>query len=377
MIKKDYYEILNVSKNATNEEIKRAYRKLAIKYHPDKNPSNKKQAEEKFKEAAEAYEVLGNKEKRQRYDQFGYSGVHSGSNYGGSSSGMSMEDIFSNFGDIFDGAFGGNFSSSFEFNKRKSNNNIKGNDLRIRIELTLDEIYNGIQKKIKVTRMKLCPGVMYKNCNKCNGNGVISHVTNTMLGQMQTTTTCDKCNGLGKTAFNIPRNANKQGLIQQEELVDIKIPAGLTEGFQLKVANKGNEAPYGGAPGDLLVVIKEKTHKYLKRDGVNLHYDLYISYSDAILGALKEIPLVGGKARIKIIPGTHSGKTLRLKNKGLPSVEGYKQGDLFVHVNIWTPQNINKEQKEFFMKMKNHKNFSPNPNKSEKSFFDKVKDMFS
>lgn len=371
MGKRDYYDILGVSRNASTEEIKKAYRKLAIKYHPDKNPSNKKQAEEKFKEAAEAYEILGNQDKRQRYDQFGHTGINAGQSES-SASGMSMEDIFANFGDIFDGAFSG-----LGGNSRSRQRIFKGSDLRIRVKLTLEEIFKGTEKKVRVKRLKVAPGIKFQNCDRCKGSGNITQITNTILGRMQTTTICMKCHGSGKSITNIPLGANSEGLIKEEELVTIKIPAGLTEGIQLKVSNKGNEAPFGGVAGDLLVLIEEIPHQILKREGQNLHFDLYISYCDAVLGDSKEIPILDGKARINIETGTQSGKTLRLKGKGLPRIQGYGRGDLLVHVNVWTPQELTKEQKEFFIKMKNHKNFMPNPGNLEKSFFDRVREMFS
>ncbi|WP_185863317.1 DnaJ C-terminal domain-containing protein [Blattabacterium cuenoti] len=372
MMKKDYYEVLGVSREAPPEEIKKAYRKLAIKYHPDKNLDNKKKAEEKFKEAAEAYEVLSNPEKRQRYDKFGHSGIKGT----GSSSGMNMEDIFANFGDIFADAFGEGFSS-FGFGRSTRHKTIKGSDLRIRVKLLLEEIANGVEKKVKVKRLKVAKGIKFKNCISCNGSGQITRVTNTILGRMQTTSQCNICYGTGKIIENIPYGANKHGLIKEEELVNIKIPAGLTEGIQLKVSEKGNEAPFGGIPGDLIVLIEEIPHPQLKREGNNLHYDLYISFPDAILGALKEVPTINGKARIKIDPGTQSGKTLRLKNKGLPNLEGYGHGSLLIHVNVWTPKKINEEQRKFFEKMRKSENFLPHPGNSEKSFFDRVREMFS
>ncbi|WP_341655836.1 DnaJ C-terminal domain-containing protein [Blattabacterium cuenoti] len=372
MMKKDYYEVLGVSRNASPEEIKKAYRKLAIKYHPDKNLDNKKEAEEKFKESAEAYEVLSNTEKRQRYDKFGHSGIK-GSGLG---SEMNMEDIFENFGDIFADAFGESFSS-FGFGKSNRHKTIKGSDLRIRVKLSLEEIANGIEKKVKVKRLKVAKGIKFKNCASCHGTGQIVRVTNTILGRMQTTSQCRGCYGTGKIIENIPYGANKHGLIKEEELVNIKIPAGLTEGIQLKVSEKGNEAPFGGIPGDLIVLIEEIPNPKLKREGSNLHYDLYISFPDAILGALKEVPTINGKARIKIDPGTQSGKTLRLKNKGLPNLEGYGYGSLFIHVNVWTPKKINEEQRKFFEKMRKNENFLPHPGNSEKSFFDRVREMFS
>ncbi|WP_185861341.1 molecular chaperone DnaJ [Blattabacterium cuenoti] len=372
MMKKDYYEVLGVSKNASPEEIKKAYRKLAIKYHPDKNLDNKKKAEEKFKEAAEAYEVLSNTEKRQRYDKFGHSGIKGSA----SGSGMNMEDIFANFGDIFADAFGESFSN-FGFGRSTRNKTIKGSDLRIRVKLSLEEIAHGVEKKVKVKRLKAAKGIKFKNCTSCNGTGQITRVTNTILGRMQTTSQCGICYGTGKVIENIPYGANKHGLIKEEELVTIKIPEGLTEGIQLKVSEKGNEAPFGGISGDLIVLIEEIPHAKLKREGSNLHYDLYISFSDAILGAIKEVPTINGKARIKIDPGTQSGKTLRLKNKGLPNIEGYGYGSLLIHVNVWTPKKINEEQRKFFEKMRKNENFIPHPGNSEKSFFDKVREMFS
>ncbi|WP_185851059.1 DnaJ C-terminal domain-containing protein [Blattabacterium cuenoti] len=375
MVKKDYYEVLGVSKNASSEDIKRAYRKLAIKYHPDKNPDNKKKAEEKFKESAEAYEVLSKPEKRQRYDKFGHEGLKGSS----SESGMNMEDIFANFGDIFADAFGEGFSS-FGFGKSTGHSRtIKGSDLRIRVKLTLEEVYRGIEKKVKVKRLKMAKGVRFKNCISCNGTGHITRITNTILGKMQTTSQCNICHGTGKRIENSPFGANKYGLIKEEELVNIKIPAGLSEGMQLKVSGKGNEAPYtyNGFPGDLIVLIEEIPHSKLKREGCNLHYDLYISFPDAILGSLKEVPTISGKARIKIDAGTQSGKTLRLKNKGLPNIEGYGYGSILVHINLWTPKKINEEQRKFFEKMRRNENFLPHPGNSEKSFFDRVREMFS
>ncbi len=371
-MKKDYYEVLGVSRNASPEEIKKAYRKLAIKYHPDKNLDNKKKAEEKFKEAAEAYEVLSNPEKKQRYDKFGHSGIKGTS----SGTGMNMEDIFTNFGDIFADAFGEGFSS-FGFGRSTRHKTIKGSDLRIRVKLSLEEIANGVEKKVKVKRLKVAKGIKFKNCMSCNGTGQIIRITNTILGRMQTSSQCGRCSGTGKIVENIPYGANRHGLIKEEELVNIKIPAGLTEGIQLKVSEKGNEAPFGGIHGDLIVLIEEIPHTKLKREGNNLHYDLYISFSDAILGALKEVPTINGKARIKIDPGTQSGKTLRLKNKGLPNLEGYGYGSLLIHVNVWTPKKINEEQRKFFEKMRKNENFLPHPGNLEKSFFDRVREMFS
>jgi molecular chaperone DnaJ len=353
MAKRDYYEVLGVSKNASSADIKKAYRKIAIKYHPDKNTN--KEAEEKFKEAAEAYSVLSNPERRQRYDQFG----------DGTSEGMNMEDIFSSFGDIFGEALG---ERGFGLGGSRS---IKGNDLRIRVKLTLKEIYQGIEKKVKVKRMKVAPGVLLKKCDICQGSGNVTHFTNTFIGRMSSTSLCKKCQGVGKIINHLPNRANRVGLIKEEELVSIDIPYGLYDGVQLKVSGKGNEASFGaGDPGDLLVVIEEIPHKNLKREGHNLHYVLYISLSDAVLGSNKDIPTINGKVRVQIDSGTQSGKTLRLKGFGLPYFESKKYGDLLIHVNVWTPRKLTQEQKYFFEKMKDDDNFIPNPR--EKSFFSKV-----
>ncbi|MDK7375217.1 MULTISPECIES: molecular chaperone DnaJ [Weeksella] len=365
MSKRDYYEVLGVDKTATLDTIKKAYRKLAIRYHPDKNPGDQ-EAEEKFKEAAEAYEVLSDDSKRSRYDQFGHAGMSGAGGFGGSG-GMNMEDIFAHFGDIF-GGFGG---------QSRGPRRVRGTDLRIRVKINLEEMANGVDKKIKVKRLKQAEGATSKTCPTCNGTGQQVRVTNTFLGQMQTATTCNTCQGIGKVADHIPPGANNQGLIKVEETLDIKIPAGARDGIQLQVRGKGNDAPFDGIPGDLIVVIEEIEHDKLKRDGNNLHYDLYISIPDAILGGSKEVPTVNGKVKIKIDKGTQSGKVLRLKGQGLPDVNGYGKGDLFVHVNLWTPEKITKEQEQFFDKMRDDKHFSPDPEKQNKSFFDRVKEMFN
>ncbi len=372
-MKQDYYEILGVSKNATAAEIKKAYRKMALKYHPDKNPDDKK-AEEMFKKAAEAYEVLSDPDKKARYDQFGHAAFEGAGGFGGG--GMNMEDIFSQFGDIFGSAFGSGFGGGFG-GFSGGQRRVKGSNLRIRVSLTLEEIAKGVEKKIKVKRKVQTPGVSYKTCPTCNGAGQVMRVTNTILGRMQTATTCTTCGGAGQIIDKRPDGTDPQGLKANEETVSIKIPAGVEEGMQLKVGGKGNEAPGNGVPGDLLVVIEEKEHATLKREGNNLHYDLYVSISDAVLGTSKEIDTVSGKVRIKLESGIQSGKILRLRNKGIPSLNSYGTGDLLVHVNVWTPKNLTKEQKEFFERMQEDENFTPNPEKGDKSFFEKVKDMFS
>jgi molecular chaperone DnaJ len=372
-MKQDFYEILGISKNATPTDIKKAYRKMAIKYHPDKNPGDKV-AEENFKKAAEAYEILSDENKRARYDQYGHAafeGGHGGGGFGGG--GMNMEDIFSQFGDIFGGGFGG-----FGGGGSRGRARVKGSNLRIRVKLTLEEIANGVEKKVKVRRKVMAEGATYKTCTNCNGTGQVMRITNTILGRMQSASTCPTCQGAGEVLDKKPKNADESGLIQREETVSINIPAGVTEGVQLKVNGKGNAAPGNNAiDGDLIVVVEEIPHETLKREGTNLHYDLYINLSDAVLGESKNIDTVSGKVKIKIEPGTQSGKILRLRGKGLPSIDHYGNGDLLVHVNVWTPQTLSKEQKAFFESMKNDENFEPTPSKYDKSFFEKVKDMFS
>lgn len=371
-MKQDYYEILGVSKGASSAEIKKAYRKKAIEHHPDKNPGDAK-AEEMFKKAAEAYEILSDSDKRAKYDQFGHAAFEGGAGFGGG--GMNMDDIFNQFGDIFGSAFGGSFSGfgGFGGGQRRT----KGSNLRIRVKLTLEEVANGVEKKVKVKRKVQADGATYKTCPTCNGTGQMTKIANTILGRVQTSTTCSTCGGTGQTLYNRPTGSDAQGLITVEETVSIKIPSGVEEGMQLKVSGKGNAPPGNGVPGDLLVAIETEEHRLLKREGDNLHYDLYISISEAVLGSSKEIDAVGSKVRIKLEPGIQSGKILRLRGKGISSINGYGNGDLLVHVNVWTPKELSKEQRDFFARMREDDNFVPKPQKSDKSFFEKVKDMFS
>ncbi len=383
MSKRDYYEILGVAKSASDDEIKKAYRKMAIKYHPDKNPDDKK-AEEKFKEAAEAYEILSNPEKRQRYNQFGHAGVGSsaasgGGGYGG---GMNMDDIFSQFGDIFGGGgFGGSFGGGSRGGGRRV---MRGSNLRIKVKLNLQEIAKGVEKKLKVNKFvscHTCKGSGAKNgqfdtCKVCHGSGVQTRTQQTFLGAMQTQTTCGACNGEGKTVKDKCHTCHGDGIVREEEVISINIPAGVAEGMQLSVSGKGNAAPRGGINGDLLVMIEEEEHPELKRDGSNLFYDSYVSFVDAALGTSVEIPTVDGKVKIKIDPGTQSGKVLRLKGKGLPDINSYGHGDLLVNINVWTPQALTSEEKKTLEGLKDSKNFAPNPNRKEKGFFDRMKEYF-
>ena len=370
-MKKDFYEILGISKSATEAEIKKAYRKKAIEFHPDKNPGNAA-AEENFKTAAEAYEILSDPQKKAKYDQYGHQAFDNGGG-GYSGGGMNMDDIFSQFGDIFGGAFGGGSFGGNSGGQRR----VKGSNLRIKVKLTLEEVANGVEKKVKVKRKIQAQGVKYKTCSTCNGQGQVLRVTNTILGRMQSASTCPTCGGSGQTIESKPNNADAQGMIMEDETVSIKIPPGVVDGMQLKVSNKGNDAPGNGIPGDLIVAIEEVEHEFLKREGENLHYDLYISFPEAALGVSKDIDAVNGKVRIKLEEGIQSGKILRLKGKGIPSLNGYGSGDLLVHVNVWTPKTLTKEQKQFFENSITSENFLPNPEKTDKSFFEKVKDMFS
>lgn len=367
MAKRDYYEILGIAKGASPEEIKKAYRKMAITYHPDKNPDNP-EAEEKFKEAAEAYEVLSNPEKKQRYDQFGHQGVNGGGFSGG---GMNMEDIFSQFGDIF----GGSGFESFFGGGGSGRRTKKGTNLRVKLKLTLKELANGVEKKIKVKRHMIADGVTFKTCGTCHGSGQVKKVVNTMLGQMVSASTCPSCSGSGQIVDKKPQEADANGLIIREEIIPINIPGGVGDNMQLSLSGKGNEIP-GGIPGDLLIVIEEIPDEVLIRDGVNVVYDLYVSFVDVALGSSLEVPTIDGKVKIKLDPGTQSGKILRLKGKGIKELNGYGKGDQLIHVNVWTPKQLNKDEREKLESLRESENFRPNPGKSEKSIFDKVKEFF-
>ena len=369
-MKQDYYEILGVSKSASANEIKKAYRKKAIQFHPDKNPGDTK-AEQEFKKAAEAYEILSDQQKREQYDRFGHAAFEGGQGFGGG--GMNMEDIFSQFGDIFGSAFGGGFGGFGGGGRRTA----KGTNLRVRVKLSLEEVVLGVEKKIKVKRKVQAPEARFSTCPTCNGTGQVMRVTNTVLGRMQTASTCSACGGSGQVLVNRPSGSDANGLISKEEMVAVNIPPGVEDGMQLKMSGKGNDAPGNGISGDLIVLVQIQNHQSLSREGDNLHMDLFVSLPEAILGASKEIETVAGSVRIRLEAGIQSGKILRLKGKGIPSLNGYGTGDLLVHINVWTPQSLSKEQKQFFESMRTDEHFVPDPKKGEKSFFDKVKDMFS
>ena len=393
MSKRDFYDVLGVAKSASAEEIKKAYRKMAIKYHPDKNPRDK-QAEDNFKEAAEAYEILSNAEKKQRYDHYGHAGVGGASGGGGGGyggGGMNMEDIFSQFGDIFGNGGGGGgspFDSFFGGGGQQSRGGrrvAKGSNLRIKVKLTLEEIANGTEKKIKVNKQvscKTCDGTGAKDkssvstCKTCGGSGAVRRVTNTILGQMQTSSTCPTCNGSGQQITSKCTVCHGEGTTRGEETISINIPAGVSDGMQLSMSGKGNAAPNGGIPGDLIILIEETPHESLKREGNNVVYDLHVSIIDAALGFSAEVPTIDGKAKIKIEPGTQSGKLLRLKGKGIPEVNSYHRGDEIIHVNIWTPKALSAEERAMLEKLRESPNFKPQPGKNNKSFFEKMKEYF-
>jgi len=383
-MKRDYYDILGIGKSASAEDVKKAYRKVAMQYHPDRNPGDKS-AEEKFKEAAEAYEVLSDTGKRAQYDRYGHAAVNSGRG-GFNGGGMNMEDIFSQFGDVFGDDLFGSFFGGRRGGGSSRATGIRGSNLRVKIKLNFEEIARGVNKNIKVKKhvsCSVCHGSGAKDkssvqaCGTCGGSGQVRRVSNTFLGQMQTVTTCPTCNGEGTTITAKCTSCKGEGRVFGEEVVSIDIPAGVQEGMQLSVSGKGNAGERGGNAGDLIVLIEEEAHGELQRDGLNVAYDLHISFSDAVFGTQLEVPTIDGKAKIRIPPGTQSGKIFRLKGKGFPSVNSYEKGDQLIHVNVWTPQQVSPEEKAMIEKLGHSPNFHPKPDKNEKSFFDKVREMFS
>ncbi len=390
MAKRDYYEVLGVAKGATADEIKKAYRKKAIQYHPDKNPGDKA-AEDKFKEAAEAYEVLSDDAKRKRYDQFGHQGVGGGAGAGGGfgggfgGQGMSMEDIFSQFGDIFGGGGGfggfGGFGSGGRSSARPRQS--KGSDLRVKVKVTLADVAKGVEKKIKVRKAVACStchgtgaehGTSFHTCNTCHGTGTITRMQNTMFGSMQQQDVCPTCHGRGKIIDRACPVCD-HGVRQEEEIITLKIPAGVYDGMQLSMAGKGNAAKYGGKPGDLIIVIEELPHEELIRDENDIVFNLLLDFATAALGGSVEVTTIDGKARIKIGAGTQPGKVLRLKGKGLPNVNGYGQGDLLVRVSVYVPEELSDDEKKAIEKLKDAPHFTATE-KVKKSIFSKLKHMF-
>lgn len=385
MAKRDYYEILGVNKSSSADEIKKAYRKVAMQFHPDRNPGDK-EAEEKFKEAAEAYEVLSDQDKRAQYDRYGHAGVNNGRG-GFSGQGMNMDDIFSNFGDIFGDDIFGSFFGGGGGRQRGGGRarGTRGSNLRIKLKMNYEEIAKGATKTVKVkkyTGCTTCSGSGAKdknsvqNCATCGGSGQVRKVTNTFLGQMQTVGTCPTCSGEGSTITNKCTSCKGEGRVYTEETMNIDIPAGVQEGMQLSLSGKGNAGERGGASGDLIVLIEEEQHPELQRDNNNVIYDMYITFPDAVFGANLEVPTIDGRAKIKIPAGTQGGKIFRLKGKGFPSVNSYEKGDQLIHINVWTPQELSKEEKDAVEKFRESSNFQPHPDKSDKSFFSKIKEMF-
>ena len=388
--KRDYYEVLGVYKGASADEIKKAYRKLAVKYHPDKNPGDK-EAEEKFKEAAEAYSVLSDADKKAKYDQFGHAGVDgAGPDFSGGFGDLNdiLNDLFGGGFGGFGGGFGGfgGFGGGRGGQRQQQQRVYKGRDIRVRVKLTLEEIAKGVEKEISIEKSVPCPDCGgrgaknssdVKTCPACNGTGQVQRVVNSIFGQTVTYSTCQQCGGEGKIISNPCRTCNGTGLVRKRETIKVKIPAGVEAGMQLTIHGEGHAAKNNGINGDLLVVIEEQEHPNLKREGNNLYYTKIISMPEAILGADVEIPCLDGAYKVKVEPGTQSGTVVRLRGKGLPTVNGYGgTGDLYVKFAVWIPKKLNKEDKEIIESLKNKESFKPNPTKEDKSFFDRLKDLF-
>lgn len=390
MSKRDYYEVLGVSKSASADEIKKAYRKIAMQYHPDRNPGDKA-AEEKFKEAAEAYDVLSNADKKAQYDRFGHAGMGGAASGGfGGQGGMRMEDIFQNFGDIFGDDMFGSFFGGQRGGGGGRRQGSRGANLRVKLKMSFAEIANGANKKIKVKKYVPCntcagSGAKDKNavqtCGTCGGNGQVRKVTQTFLGQMQTVTTCPTCNGEGTQITSKCGSCKGEGRVYGEETITMDIPAGVQDGMQLSMGGAGNAGERGGPNGDLLILIEEEKHPHLKRNDLDVIYQLHLSFPEVVLGTQVEVPTIDGKAKIKIPAGTQSGKIFRLKGKGFPAFQSYEKGDQLVEVNAWSPQNLTDEERAILEKLKKANNFQPGPDadkmKEDRSFFDKIKDAFS
>lgn len=387
MAKRDYYEVLGVEKGASADDIKKAYRKKALEYHPDRNPGDKS-AEDKFKEAAEAYDVLSDTDKRARYDRFGHAGVDSsGPGGAGGFQGMDMDDILRRFGfdtdDIFGEFFGGGRRRGGAGGRPRGE---RGSNLRIKVKMTLEEIASGVNKKIKVRKQVSCNTCngsgardtsSIETCGTCRGSGMVNRVTQTPFGMMQTAVQCPTCSGSGQT-IKSPCNVCKgDGRVFGEEMIEMDIPAGVHEGIQLSMSGKGNAGAKGGAPGDLVITIEETQHEDFSREGNNIHYELFLNIADAALGTKIEVPTLDGRARVTIPAGTQSGKVFRLKDKGLPALQSYQRGDQLIHVNVWTPKKLSDEDRRMLEKLRDMPNFNPAPGKEDKSFFERMKDVFS
>jgi molecular chaperone DnaJ len=378
MTKRDYYEVLGVSKKATLDEIKKAYRQKAIQYHPDKNPGDKA-AEEKFKEAAEAYDVLSDEQKRSRYDQFGHAGMGGASQGGYGGGGMTMEDIFAQFGDLFGGHFSGfgsfgGFGGSSRGGYAATN---RGADLRVKVKVTLKEIATGVEKKIKVGKYVSCAKChgsgaendnAYTSCPTCKGRGYVTRVANTLLGQIQTQSTCPTCGGAGKSITKKCPECNGEGIVRSDEIITFHLPAGVAEGMQLSLRGKGNAARRGGENGDLLIVIEEEKHHELIRDENDLIYNLLLTMPQAVLGDSVEVPTIDGKVKVKIEPGTQPGKVLRLRNKGLPSVNSYGTGDLLININVYIPESLSSSEREKIKALASSENVRPSQTVKDRIF---------
>lgn len=384
MAKRDYYEVLGVARNASADEIKKAYRKKAVEFHPDKNPGNQA-AEEKFKEAAEAYDVLSDDQKRALYDRGGHAAIdgmdgRGGGGYGG---GMDFDDILRRAGFDADDIFSQFFGGGGRRGGRQQGE--RGTNLRIKVKMTLEEIATGVEKKIKVKKQVSCStcngsgardASSVSSCGTCRGSGMVGRVVQTPFGAMQSSTTCPTCQGAGQV-IKSPCNVCKgEGKVFGEETIEVKIPAGVTNDIQLSMSGKGNAGAKGGPPGDLIISIEELEHEEFTREGQNVIYELFLNIADAALGDSVEVPTLDGKARIKIPAGTQSGKVLRLREKGLPSLQGYQRGDQLIHVNVWTPKKLNDEERKLLEKLKTMPNFQPKPEREDKGFFEKLKDIF-
>jgi molecular chaperone DnaJ len=387
MAKRDYYEVLGVPKNADADVLKKAYRKLAMQYHPDRNPGDKV-AEDKFKEAAEAYEVLNDADKRAKYDRMGHAAFEAGGGgggFGGFGGGEDIADILRNFQNIFNedrGGGGGFFGGGGGFQQERGQ---RGSDLRIKVRLTLEEIAKGANKKIKVKKQVTCTtcgghgakdSSSLSTCTNCRGSGYVRGMRQTFLGVMESTGKCPNCRGTGRMITAVCTGCRGEGTAYGEETIEIELPAGIGEGMQFAMKERGNAGAKGGPAGNLLITIEEIQHEHLQREGTNLHYELFINFVDAAMGTRIDVPTLEGKVRLLVPPGTQSGKTFRLEGKGLPAVQSYGTGDQLVHINIWTPKKLNDEERHLLEKLKSMPNFQPTPSREDKNFFDRIRDMF-